>query len=255
MAQTLDRLEYDQIIDFSDAWRRKPDQFQLWMMASESLGIATVKFMLLSGQGESGGFLKLSESEIIANFDSYLISPKVIGFSVYHTANLLNKVVPDPQVLTIELRLGFEWVGSALERMGMQVTYDANMNGIVARGENILRLPLLTSNKVLESMLSPLELRPLLNEEDSVVSQAEQVIRTNICLPDLSLSTVADALCMSPRTLQRKLADGGVTFGGVLESVRREIIDQGLSSGLSKEKLREILGYEDVSSIYKLLAK
>ena len=255
MSQALDKLTHEQLIEFSDTWKRKPDQFQLWMMTSENLGIATVKFMLLSGQGQSGGFLTLSDSKIIANFDNHLTSPKVVGFSVYHTATLLHKIVPSPEVLAVELRQGFEWVGSALENEGIEVRYNSKINGIVASGEGVLELPLLTSNATLESMLRPVELRPILSEDGSIVSLAEQIIRSNIYLPNISLTAVANALCMTPRTLQRRLADNNTNFGELLEGTRRRVIEQGLSSGLSKEKLREILGFEDVSSIYKILSK
>lgn len=60
----------------------------------------------------------------------------------------------------------------------------------------------------------------------------------------LSIGCVADIACVSPRTLQRALADEGLTFRKLLEGARLEIARQRLSDpAASIAEISEALGY------------
>jgi AraC-like DNA-binding protein len=60
----------------------------------------------------------------------------------------------------------------------------------------------------------------------------------------LSIGCVADIACVSPRTLQRALADEGITFRDLLEGARFEVARQRLSDpAVSVAEVSELLGY------------
>jgi AraC-like DNA-binding protein len=63
------------------------------------------------------------------------------------------------------------------------------------------------------------------------------------------LPEVAEALEMTPRTLQRKLADSGAQFSALLDEVRRELAEQYLrDASLSVTEVAFLLGFAEQSS-------
>ena len=64
-----------------------------------------------------------------------------------------------------------------------------------------------------------------------------------------NVETVAKALALSARTLSRRLADEGATFGEVVDQLRRSLALQYLEeSGLSLSEIAWLLGYEGSTS-------
>ena len=60
------------------------------------------------------------------------------------------------------------------------------------------------------------------------------------------MDEVADALCMTPRTLRRRLLEEGATFLRLREEVRRATAEELLSGGaLSVENIADHLGYAE----------
>jgi AraC-like DNA-binding protein len=77
---------------------------------------------------------------------------------------------------------------------------------------------------------------------------------TSRCLSqgDASLSRVARELAMSPRSLQRKLKDAGISFSAVLDEVRRELAMGYLAdSELSIDQVAVVLGFSNSSAFAK----
>lgn len=67
-----------------------------------------------------------------------------------------------------------------------------------------------------------------------------------------TLAAVASQLCMSERTLQRRLAAEGQTFRRLLDDTRRDVAQRSLAAG--KRNLTELaylLGFEDSNSFYR----
>lgn len=68
---------------------------------------------------------------------------------------------------------------------------------------------------------------------------------------DASLVTVADRLGVPPRTLQRKLAEEGATFGAIVEAERERLARGWLRAGLSIREIGGLLGYADKAAFYR----
>jgi len=67
-----------------------------------------------------------------------------------------------------------------------------------------------------------------------------------------TLQDVAQELGLGARTLQRRLADGGISFQQLVEDTRRELARHYLKQ--SKVELNEaafLLGFEDVNSFFR----
>lgn len=67
-----------------------------------------------------------------------------------------------------------------------------------------------------------------------------------------SLTSVASALAVSPRTLQRRLQEEGATFGELLEDFRRNMaVDLLGRADLAVYEVAFVLGYSDPSTFYR----
>ena len=67
-----------------------------------------------------------------------------------------------------------------------------------------------------------------------------------------TLAAVASELCMSERTLQRRLSAEGQTFRRVLDEMRRDVAQRSLAAGKRNViELAYLLGFEDSNSFYR----
>ncbi|MFL6694176.1 MAG: AraC family transcriptional regulator [Ramlibacter sp.] len=67
-----------------------------------------------------------------------------------------------------------------------------------------------------------------------------------------TLAAVASRLCMSERTLQRRLSAEGQTFRRVLDEMRRDVAQRSLATGKRNvTELAYLLGFEDSNSFYR----
>ncbi len=71
-----------------------------------------------------------------------------------------------------------------------------------------------------------------------------------------TLASVARAIAVAPRTLQRRLADHGLDFSGLVDDVRRGTAGRLLADPtLSRGELAQLLGYRDTSALGKGLRR
>jgi AraC-like DNA-binding protein len=175
--------------------------------------------------------------------------------------------------LTLELRvgrilLGEDWSPLRLElehpapadtsyqRMVLRcpIEYGADRSAMVIARADLLR-PSRTGNP---HMLSYLE-RHIWNAELArpidLVSQAEQVIAARLAGGRVNLAAVAQALAVSPRTLQRKLTARGLTFALVVDTVRRRAATEYFNNEVRPNltQLAHRLGFGDASAASRYL--
>ena len=83
----------------------------------------------------------------------------------------------------------------------------------------------------------------------SFVDNVRQVVRAGLAEPDQSIESVAQQLDMSPRTLQRRLADEDVSYAAVVDEVRLEVAKQALADPAnSLADIAFLIGFEEQSS-------
>ena len=87
---------------------------------------------------------------------------------------------------------------------------------------------------------------------DDIVSRVKSAIIENLPSGSLTDKGVADALHMSARTLQRKLAAEDTSFRNLVEVMRRELAESYLADGnLSIIEISYLLGFSEKSSFYR----
>jgi len=86
-------------------------------------------------------------------------------------------------------------------------------------------------------------------DRDDIVNRARVEIVEQLPSGDVSEQSVAKALCMSKRTLHRRLRERGETFRSVLAGVRKELVQGYIcDSSLDLTEIAFLLGYSDSSA-------
>ena len=139
------------------------------------------------------------------------------------------------------------------EYFGAPIVFNAPRNALVLASADLDR-PFAGHNPELLAILTP-ALAASLAEIDAQTSLPEQikiVLKRRLASGKPELSDVADALGLSERTLQRRIATAGTSFRQLLESARHELGREMLSDGASAaDEIAYLLGYQDTSSFYR----
>lgn len=136
---------------------------------------------------------------------------------------------------------------------GCRVDFEADGDALVFDAADLDR-PFRTQNAELLSMIAP-QLDAELAERSAAAGAADRAKATVKKLlagrrPDLK--DVARELAVSTRTLQRRLAEAGLTYQHILETARRELARHYLlHSSLDLTETAYVLGYEDASSFFR----
>lgn len=134
--------------------------------------------------------------------------------------------------------------------LGCEVVFNAPSNAIIFRASDAMT-PFVTRNSELLDLLTPQfeeQLRQY-QEEDSFLELVRRTIQDKLTGHRLSLGSVARALHMTPRTLQRRLQDSGSSYQRLLNEARHQMARYYLSnSALELNEAAYLLGFEDPNS-------
>ena len=118
----------------------------------------------------------------------------------------------------------------------------------------LIDLPFITHNPDLLAMLAP-QLEEALRDysaEQSLSEQVKAIQRRMLAGQRAGVQDVAAELNMSPRTLQRRLAEAGVKYQELLDGVRREMAQKYLGEpSLDLSEISYLLGYEEANSFHR----
>jgi AraC-like DNA-binding protein len=133
------------------------------------------------------------------------------------------------------------------------VVFSAGRNALVLDAADLDR-PFAGHNPELLAILTP-ALSMALDEIDAQSSLPEQVkivLKRRLASGKPELSDMAEALGLSERTLQRRIAEAGTSFRQLLEDARQELGRDMLASGINgTDEIAYLLGYQDTSSFYR----
>ena len=114
--------------------------------------------------------------------------------------------------------------------------------------------PFLTENEPMWQFFAP-ELRSRLADLYTAASTAERVraaLLETLPAGDHTMTTVAQHLATSPRTLQRQLEAEGTTFQTVLTGTREHLARHYLThSAMTTSEIAYLLAYDDANSFYR----
>jgi AraC-like DNA-binding protein len=137
---------------------------------------------------------------------------------------------------------------------GCSVQPTANKNSI-AFDLTLLEVPILTRNELVNNhlLLATTEAKKLYVNEYGWFSGLQPVLHS-ADLHSLSLLTLAEILCMSPRTLQRRLKLNDMSFSQLLDDERKRRFEQFVHT-MRKQMLSDLLGYSEQASLNRAVKR
>jgi AraC-like DNA-binding protein len=136
---------------------------------------------------------------------------------------------------------------------GCEVRFASGQNALVFSSADLER-PFLTHNADLLAMVAPqleVELSHALARK-AVGERVKATLKRLLAGQRPGIDDVARELGLSSRTLQRRLAEEGATFQGLMQEARRELARHYLlHSSLELNQTAYLLGYEDAHSFFR----
>jgi AraC-like DNA-binding protein len=136
---------------------------------------------------------------------------------------------------------------------GCRVQFRASRNALILRTRDLDR-PFVTHNEELLTAIGS-QLETELKERNpggDVGEQVKHTLKRSLAGKRPTLHHVAQELCMSARTLQRRLTDADITFQQLVEDTRRELAHHYLKhSTVELNEAAFLLGYEDANSFFR----
>ncbi|WP_225204937.1 AraC family transcriptional regulator [Novosphingobium huizhouense] len=220
----------------------------------------SARFLHLESQALGSRMVEQGDEIVLQQF---IAIPARFGASQYLEATLTL------QMRVLQLILGEDWHPLRME-------FDHPAPSSVAFHRNVFRCPVAFGADRCALVLDRADMRrpspngnahllaflerQLAGEEQSrsardAVLRVERMIAANLSSGAVTLETVAQSLAIGPRSLQRRLADRGETFAGVLERVRRRAAQEYFANE-RKPNLAELahrLGYAEASAASRFL--
>ena len=146
--------------------------------------------------------------------------------------------------------------GRRIERwFGCAPSYRAPVNEIVLP-RAVLERPITSRDPLLLSYLEPIAVGEYASADGPLPRVRAAIASTLSDGERPSLPSVARALAVAPRTLQRRLAGEGWAFSALVDDVRRTTAGRLLDDPqLSRGELAQLLGYRDTSALGKGLRR
>ncbi len=115
-----------------------------------------------------------------------------------------------------------------------------------------LSLPIPTADPTVSDLCERIATQIAEQQGGSVTARVRQVLLKHLSKGDPRRETVAATLCMSERTLQRRLTEEGTSFAELVDEVRREAAERYFAHGdYSPTEITFALGFSDPSNFYR----
>ncbi|RYE88214.1 MAG: AraC family transcriptional regulator [Myxococcales bacterium] len=145
--------------------------------------------------------------------------------------------------------------GPVAARLGCPVRFGQSTAGFGLAAAELAR-PLRHADPVVHRFLLT-QARALLGQQAApdAVALATLAIERRMGRESFAIDRIARDLGLTPRTLQRRLVDAGTAFSEVVQSARLRRADRLLAAGVEPPAIARQLGYDDVRSLRRALAR
>lgn len=138
-------------------------------------------------------------------------------------------------------------------RLGCNVTFHAADCGLAVASDVIHQATPAGNEALYKFLLAQGRTQLATVGKHDVISQVTRAIEARIAEPNLSAQTIASALELSQRSLQRQLTDAGTTYRALLASIRRRRRDELGRAGLSDGEIATRLGFANAKTMRRSL--
>ncbi len=234
-----------------------PGKHMLWLLTSTSIQDLIQKTLKYIGDDDFSNTYCMKPDVVTIYLARVGLSAQWKLYNLFYNLALLDFTISGDYELKIYLT---EELSNSAELISdkynlAQITLNAAEASIAIHGDNILNRLLITSNPELDRVLAPNFKFAILPENNDILEPAQKIVQENIANPDFDLSDLASLLCVSPRTVQRKLKAAGTTFMALKNEERIQYITSKLSQGNAKETLTEMAGLTDMDEMHRVITR
>lgn len=137
------------------------------------------------------------------------------------------------------------------DAFGCPVTFNASQCAIEINTAD-LALPIPTADQTVADLCERIATQIAEQQGGSVSIRVRQALMKHLSKGDPRRETMAAMLCMSERTLQRRLTEEGTSFAELVDEVRREMAQRYFQhSDFSPTEITFALGFSDPSNFYR----
>ena len=246
-----------EIFAISNSIVTKPANHMLWMLTSPNIKALYYKKQVYLNQPDVYGVCSFDD-------DCVQIRPGRMGHlppweksSIFYHISVVETVIDGDYRLEVHLPVEYSDVGEFLKefRPEIDIVNNAEETNLVLYGDQVANKKLVTTNPVLEDATAPSLRFAILPQDDDVLGPAMTVLAENADKQNFDLAELSTLLCVSTRTLQRRLKDAGTTFMKLKNEVRVNYITKRLSQGNTRETLSMMAGLKDIDAMHDMLRK
>jgi AraC-like DNA-binding protein len=137
------------------------------------------------------------------------------------------------------------------EAFGCPVVFGADAC-VLELPADVLAQPIPTADPTVSDLCERIAAQIAEQQGGSVSARVRQVLVKHLSKGDPRRESVAQQLCMSERTLQRRLTEEGTSFAELLDEVRREAAERYFRQGdFTPTEITFALGFSDPSNFYR----
>lgn len=137
---------------------------------------------------------------------------------------------------------------------GAGVRFNGEGNHLVFEKEELLA-PVVSQDRSLFAIFEKMLKEKKSNKHQSLSAQIKQLVRTDFQGQIPSLEVVASRMNMTPRTLQRRLSDEGITFRSLIAAIQKDLALELLRLKGRVSQVSGLLGYSDPSAFRRAFKK
>lgn len=134
------------------------------------------------------------------------------------------------------------------------VKFNAPGNHLVFRKEDLLA-PVVSRDKTLFAMFEKMLKEKKATKQQTLTAQIRHLVRTDFQGQIPSLEVIASRLNLTPRTLQRRLTDDGITFRALVTSVQKDLAADLFKLKGRVSQVSGLMGYSDPSAFRRAYKK
>lgn len=131
-----------------------------------------------------------------------------------------------------------------LRVFGDNIQFNTAGNHLIFKKEDLLA-PVVSQDKTLFAIFEKMLKEKKSNKHQTLTAQIRQLARTDFQGQIPSLEVIASRMNMTPRTLQRRLADEGVTFRSLVATIQKDLASELLKLKGRVSQVSDLLGYSD----------
>jgi AraC-like DNA-binding protein len=242
------------------AHKNYANNFFIWLMASSGIE----EFLLKSNLFTLGGAYRITYSDNkkvvieipIPQFMNRDMVDSVIPFFFSILMGILTTMLPEA-VFYLSINFSKNNQNQFLESIpNCQVVFNADKNQVTIFHPDALHTPFVTTNAVFSDLLSTSSVIQELVLKPDITFNVHEIVKHSLHQTNLSINDIAHKLCLSPRTLQRRLKEKDQSFQDILHYERKsKAIELMKDKQIPRSTIVEMIGIQNLRSLYRIVGR